>query len=322
MKYSKANYLVILFLLSCLLLKAQSDSSRIIKFENTLQIGLFYADNYASTQFTSTKNSNTLTPIFATKPSIGFQLAYNGAIIALGNGFSIPSARYQTSDYKITDAINLNGYFSRTKYVLWGAIKRFEGAGYATQFQVPNTDATFFNLSGSYMHIFNENNYSFRAAFRQVEQQVSSGGSFLLKGIFNHINLSDSNLVTIDKDNFTGFQTNGFSFLGGYAYNLNLTQNLFLSTLLLVGVDLQRVQASSFTPNMQYSFAHALDFKSVIGYNSPRYYMALVFSYDNRLSLYGINEAVDFTYNYIKTDLRFGIRIKAPDVLKKVPFIN
>ena len=322
MKYPKANYLIVPFLFSCLLLNAQSDSTRIKYFNDKLQIGLFYADNAVSTEFNAINNDQTLTQVFPIKPSIGFQLAYNGAIVALGTGFAIPSARFQTSDYKLTDAINLNGYFSRSKYVLWGAIKRFEGAGYADNFQVPNTDACFFNLSGSYMHIFNENNYSFRATFRQVEQQKTSGGSFLLKGAFNHISLSDSNLAAFGNQNFTGFATNGFTILGGYAYTLTLNECLFVSSLFLAGGDFQLIKTNIATQGVSYSFAPTFDFKSAIGYNSDNFYVALLFSFDNRLSLYNINDAVDFRYNYQKADLRFGIRINAPEILTKVPFIN
>lgn len=322
MKYPKANYLIVPFLFSCLLLNAQSDSTRIKYFNDKLQIGLFYADNAVSTEFNAINDDQTLTQVFPIKPSIGFQLAYNGAIVALGTGFTIPSTRFQTSDYKLTDAINLNGYFSRSKYVLWGAIKRFEGAGYANNFRLPNTDARFFNLSGSYMHIFNDKNYSFRAAFRQVEQQKTSGGSFLLKGAFNHIALSDSNLVAFGNQNFTGFTTNGLTALGGYAYTLNLNEQLFVSSLLLAGCDFQVINTNLATQGVSYSFAPTFDFKTAVGYNSDNFYIALLFSFDNRLSLYNINDAVDFRYNYQKADLRFGIRINAPEILTKVPFIN
>ena len=319
--------IIVFLLFISLSANSQLDSTRIKTFNDKLQIGLFVSDNNVTTQFHNLDNSNSIDQIYAIKPTLGFQLAYNGAILALGTGFSLPSTRFQADEYEITDAININGYFSRPKYILWGAIRRFEGVNYAQQGLQSYENANYFNLAGSYMYIFNENKYSFRAAYRQADQQLKSGGSFLAKGILNHTSLRDSTLINLQSDDFRGFTSNGISALGGYGYTLNLTENLFISALLLGGVDIQRT--GNYTEPILterqpsfYSFAPTYDFKSSVGYNTDKFYFSLLFSVDNRLTIYGINDEIDFDYNFIKTDFRFGIRIDAPKILTKVPFLN
>ena len=326
MKDYRINILISCFLCCCLSANSQLDSTRIRTFNDKLQIGLFISENSATANFTSLVNNYSIEKTYVIKPTLGFQLAYNGAILALGTGFPIPSTRFQAEDYKITDAINFNGYFSRPKYVLWGAIRRFEGADYPVGV-FHHDNANFLNLAGSFMYVFNENKYSFRAAYRQVEQQLKSGGSFLVKGVFNHTSLGDSTLLTLGSEGFRGLVTNGMSILGGYGYTLNLNENLFISALILGGVDIQRFGGTTepiLTERSPFStsLAPTYDFKSAIGYNTDKFYISMLFSVDNRLSINGINDEINFTYDFLKIDLRFGTRIDAPEILTKVPFIN
>ncbi|MFK7950261.1 MAG: DUF4421 family protein [Saprospiraceae bacterium] len=322
-----SKILIVFFLLFCLSANAQLDSTRIKTFDDQLQIGLFLSDNDATANFYSTNNNHYVNQVYVIKPTLGVQFAYNGAIIALGTGIPIPSLQFNTEDYKITDEININGYFSRPKYILWGAIRQFEGADYNQLGLLHYNNANFLNLAGSFMYIFNENKYSFRAAYRQADQQLKSGGSFLAKGILNHMSLGDSTLFSLGSEGFRGLTANGGSLLGGYGYTLNFTENLFISALILGGVDIQRVSGTtepilterspSFT-----SFAPTYDFKSSIGYNTDKFYISMLFSVDNRLSIRNINDEIDFDYNFLKIDLRFGTRIDAPKILTKVPFLN
>lgn len=320
MKNCITKILIIPFLLFCLSANAQLDSTRIKTFNDQLQVGLFLSDNNATANFQASNSNRFMEQIYVLKPTLGIQLAYNGAILALGTGIPIPSLRFNNDDYEITDAININGYFSRPKYILWGAIRRFEGADYNQLGILHYNNANFLNLAGSFMYIFNENKYSFRAAYRQADQQLKSGGSFLAKGILNHTNLSDSTLTYLGSEGFRGLTASGISLLTGYGYTLNLNENWFASALILGGVDVQRV-GETIEPSF-ISFAPTYDFKSSIGYNSDNFYISMLFSVDNRLSISNINDEINFDYNYFKIDLRFGTRIDAPKILTKIPFLN
>ncbi|MFT5833760.1 MAG: hypothetical protein ACI97N_001388 [Cognaticolwellia sp.] len=312
--------LSIVSLIFCLSANAQLDSTRIETFNDKLQVGLFISDNYAKNTFQY--GNNQLQQIPALKPTIGFQLAYNGLVLAVGTGFSIPHPRYD--DYKITDVININGYFLRPKYMLWGTFRHFKGFEYSTQNQL-FSNTSMLNVAGSFTYIFSENKYSPRAAFRQVDQQIKSGGSWLIKGYLNYSDLYDSTLIVLGKNDFRGVSSHGVAMLSGYGYTLSLNQNWFVSGLLLSGVEVQR--ASLNNPILTerrpsfYSFTPAYDFKSSIGYNSNNFYMVLIFDVNNFFSVNDVEE-ISLEHQYLKTDLRFGIRIDAPNVLKKISFLN
>lgn len=321
MKNYRFNFLIFLFLCSCLSANAQLDSTRIKTFNDKLQVGLFVSDNYATANFQSINSYINLKQTFILKPTLGLQFAYNGAVLALGTGFPIPTHRFNNEDYENAYAININGYYSRPKYVLWGAFRYFQGFQYNQNIDTSNIGVpSFVNASGSYMHIFNENNYSFRAAYRQADQQLKSGGSLLLKVGATHNRILDSSLVDVGI-NFYQIHSQGISIFSGYGYTFNLNQNWFISAMVLGGVDFQRINTSR-NDSSRYSFAPTYDFKSSIGYNSDNFYIAMTFSVDNRLSINRIDENINFDYDYFKTDLRFGIRIDAPKFVRKMPFIN
>lgn len=292
---------------------AQLDSTRIKTFNDKLQIGLFISDNNAVTTFQAVNSDNIIRQQPILKPTLGVQFAYNGAILALGTGVAIPHPRYE--DYEITDAININGYLSRPKYVLWGAFRYFQGFEYSEGHQKLDYPH-FVNAAASYMHIFNENKYSFRAAYRQADQQLKSGGSPLVKVTASYNSVHDTSLTVINYRDFRGFLSQGVSVYAGYGYTLNFDEHWFISALALGGVDFQKSFSGEF-----HSFLPTYDFKSSIGYNTDKFYFSLLFSTDNRVAINHIKE-VNIVHQYFKTDLRFGIRIDAPKVLTKIKFLN
>jgi hypothetical protein len=312
--------LSIVFFFFCLSANAQLDSTRIKTFKDKLLIGLFVSDNYAKNTFQYGNNQLEQRP--ALKPTLGVQFAYSGIVLAVGMGFPILHPRYE--NYEVTKTLNINGYFSRPKYVLWGGVRQFKGFEYNTPNQVFN-NASMLNVSGSFMYIFDENKYAFRAAFRQSEQQIKSGGSWLVKGQVNYTDVFDSNLVVLGKNDFQGIGSHGAAMLGGYGYTLNLNKNWFVSALGLGGIDVQRSSLNNpiLTERRPqfYSFTPAFDFKSSIGYNSDDFYMVLTFDVNNFFAVNNV-EVIDFKHQYIKTDLRFGVRIDAPEVLTKIRFLN
>ena len=139
-------------------------------------------------------------------------------------------------------------------------------------------------LAGSYMYIFSPNKYSFRAAYRQADQQVKSGGSFLAKmnlGLYDM--KADTNVFNTSELSILNFTTGGLGGLIGYGYTLNFTNNWSVSALGMVG--LQGHYGERFIPQKGtvnfIKSALTYDFKSSIGYNTEKYYCALTFSLDH-----------------------------------------
>jgi hypothetical protein len=313
--------IIFILLINTININAQLDSTRMKTFEDKLQVGLFLADNNASNIFTNSQGE-TYTQTMALKPSLGLQFAYNGAILALGTGVPIPNGRYS---YDSSRTINISGYLSRPKYILWGAARRFEGLLNEEGNIAQNSE--FINIAASYMYIFNENNYSFRAAYRQVDQQLTSGGSWLVKSSLSFNLLNTGSTADYENTLLRNINSQGILVLGGYGYTLNLNQNWFVSALLLGGLEYQfgwyydRPSPSADNSKAFNSFAPTYDFKSSVGYNSDRFYISLSFGLDNRLAVNNV-ENIDFAHQFLKTDLRFGTRINPPKVITKIGFLN
>jgi hypothetical protein len=298
----KKTLLLLLYVLTTAPLLAQLDSAVFRTFEQQLQIGLFVSDNYATQDFTTANAS--LTQTANLKPSVGIQLGYGGMLLAVGLGVPLPNYRYA---YSATKAVNISGYFSRQKYVLWGAARRFRG--------FENSDGSLSEskqlgtLAASYMRILQPQRYSFRAAFRQIEHQHKSGGSWLWKSGLQ-INDWRDDLQTLPLTSLNALQSQGINALGGYGYTLSWGETWYASALALGGVTFQRIYFE--TPNNQTTNWQLLlptfDVKGAIGYNAPDFYAALTFSMDNGSQLLDVEDTTIF-YQYLKTDLRFGIRI-------------
>jgi len=313
--------IVLILLINAINMNAQLDSTRMKTFNTKLNVGLFLADNNATNIFTNSQGE-TYTQTMALKPSLGLQFAYNGAILALGTGVPIPNGRYS---YDSSRTINISGYFSRPKYILWGAARRFEGLLNEDGNVAQNSE--FINIAASYMYIFSENNYSFRAAYRQVDQQLTSGGSWLIKSNLSFNSINTGSILDYQDTNLRNFNSQGISILGGYGYTLNFDSNWFISALLLGGLEYQfgryydRPAPDVGNSRSFNSFAPTYDFKSSVGYNSDRFYISILFGVDNRLAVNNI-EGIDFAHQFLRTDLRFGTRINAPEVITKIGFLN
>ncbi len=301
---------------------AQTDNSRIKKFEDKLLIGLYLSDNNASTYFTNPSNQ-TILQIPALKPSLGVQFAYNGLVLAGSIAVPIPKESYE---YDASKILNISGYLVRAKVVVWGAIRHYKGFVYEPINQSSIKNATFTNVAASYMYIFNPEKYGYRAAFRQSEQQTKQGGSWLVKGGISYTNVYDSSLTILTNQDFVGFSAQGLGVLLGYGYTFNLTERFFLSALALGGIDFQygdtNIKPAMTTPNLSFnSFAPAFDFKSSIGYNSDKFYIAFLYDFNNWWTIQNI-KTIDVIHQHIKADIRVGIRIDAPQFLTKVKFLN
>lgn len=106
------------------------------------------------------------------------------------------------------------------------------------------------------MYIFNNQKYSYKAAYNLSERQLKSAGGFLLGGgIFQSRIRSDSTLVLRDgKNHLDNFQ---FGVSGGYGYTWVFKKNFFVAGSITVGlnagvdrIDLFGKQKSEVYPNV------------------------------------------------------------------------
>lgn len=101
-------------------------------------------------------------------------------------------------------------------------------------------------LGGSFLYIFNNKRFSYKAAFQQSEIQAKSQGSFLLGGniFYSKVNTEDSSIsfesISKQEENLQ------FGIQGGYAYSWAFNAKLLLLANLNVGANIGNNRINKF----------------------------------------------------------------------------
>lgn len=136
-------------------------------------------------------------------------------------------------------------------------------------------------------YIFNDERFSYRAAFMQNEYQKKSAGSFLAGGeIFTWQLRGDSALIPaslnvpgfLGDDPFKATYTVGFAANAGYAYTLVLAKYFFVTASVSAGAGLNHTRlrysdGRSSTTGWGWQFNNTV--RLAAGYNSSRYFIGL-----------------------------------------------
>lgn len=151
-----------------------------------------------------------------------------------------------------------------------------------------------YNFGVSTVHIFNNDKFSYRAAFNQDAWQRKSQGSFLAGGYITYFRLrSDSSLVPVRlAASFepglhlvrAGFTDLGLNF--GYAYTVVVREHFFLtaSTVLGAGISAQRattVEQQRKDVRTAFGPGWHTQLRAATGYNSARFYIGISFNQEN-----------------------------------------
>lgn len=156
-------------------------------------------------------------------------------------------------------------------------------------------DLVEYNLGVSTVHIFNNDRFSYRAAFNQDAWQRKSQGSVLVGGYLTYFHLkADSSMVPSRLndlyDTDLQLRRGGFLDLGpsaGYAYTLVIQQHIFLTGSFVVGggLSVQRATTAQLDGSELQKNSAGLgwhgQFRAGAGYNSARYYVGLSFVQEN-----------------------------------------
>lgn len=155
-------------------------------------------------------------------------------------------------------------------------------------------DVREYNFGVSTVHIFNNDRFSYRAAFNQDAWQHESQGSFLAGGYITYFRLrSDSSLVPamLASSFEPGLHLvrGGFTDLGlsaGYAYTLVLGGHFFLtgSAVLGGGLSAQRaitVHRAAEEVKTVLGLGWHGQMRAAAGYNSERYFAGISFNQEN-----------------------------------------
>lgn len=155
-------------------------------------------------------------------------------------------------------------------------------------------DVREYNFGVSTVHIFNNNRFSYRAAFNQDAWQRKSQGSFLAGGYLTYFRLrADSSLVPARLA--TAFEPGlhmvrgGFTDLGinvGYAYTLVIREHFFLTGSMVLGGGISGQRATTMQRGQQevktvFGLGWHTQLRAAAGYNSARYWFGVSFNQEN-----------------------------------------
>jgi hypothetical protein len=190
-------------------------------------------------------------------------------------------------------------------------------------------DLVQYNVGVSTVHVFNNDRFSYRAAFNQDAWQRKSQGSLLVGGYLTYFHLqADSSLVpavlTGQYDPGLQLRRSGFLDLGpgvGYAYTVVYKEHLFLTASFVMGGGLSIQQAATRTREIgevvrgDVGLGWHGQYRAGLGYNSAKYYVGLSFNQENIGYLLEDRSSFYWSVGNIRLNVvkRFNLRIPILD---------
>ena len=225
----------LLFIFSITHVEAQTDSSYIKTFEHKLAVKTYLSKNFIFfTQKFKSEEEKTLMP---NNPSnIGLGLSLNNTIINVSYGYGFSFLRNKKQGK--TKAFDFQMHNYSRKFVFDLFVQKYRGFYEESDDKVitlyPDLKIEQYGAYGQY--IFNNREYSYKAAFNQTERQLKSAGSFLLGGgVYKTKIKSDTSFIYNAKNTFNNFQ---FGISAGYAYTWVLGRYWDISTSATAGINI------------------------------------------------------------------------------------
>lgn len=218
--------------------------SNIIDMSNRFQLHFYGKQKFSEISFIDEKNNKSL--IYSPNDQVNIGFGFNYRIFGLGLAFNFKFINNDDLVYGDTKRLDwqMNGYGKKSVIDLtFFYYKSFYLEN--PQNALPNwnegdanyirPDIIMSSFGMSYIYVFNNKEFSYKAAFISNAIQKKSAGSFLFGGQFNITGLnSDSSLFPISStfNNFSPINhlyrnSMGFSF--GYAHNLILPHYFYIS---------------------------------------------------------------------------------------------
>ena len=172
-------------------------------------------------------------------------------------------------------------------------------------------DAAIFTYGVNFYYVIEPENYSLSAAFSQTEFQAFSGGSWLLTGFYNHLDLERGNrfLPGSDPNSMQSLPNLESSSLdtvgGGFGYGHTWVQERrFIAAQALIGAgpQLQKIGESNGDLLRDMSPAGKFNFSSSAGYNLKTF-------------TYGVKFVLDSLFSNVK-----GVQVSSSLVLGQIFF--
>lgn len=280
------------------------DTAYVKDYSHILTGRVYSSTKYNKLQLGGLRGTKAL--IFRPNNKINFGIGASYRALTLNIGVGIPGVNKDQDKYGQTRYLDAQANIHTKRWATNLFLQRFRGyyissytkeeLGWQQGTRFPTRpDLTQFNLGASTVHIFNNDRFSYRAAFNQDAWQRRSQGSFLAGGYLTYFHLrADSSIVPSQLSNlYEGglrMRRGGFLDLGpsaGYAYTLVIAEHFFLTGSVVVGAGLSAQRAATAADNGREDLKTVAgvgwhgQFRAGAGYNSARYYAGVSFNQEN-----------------------------------------
>lgn len=271
----------IIFLPLALLLQlsfAQTDTSYIQALPDTKVIGLHTNIRLFQLSF----STNEAAPIYFQNHQLGLGIRLKHK--KLGLSFSVPIYTFQDSNLGDTKAYGMGFGIYPKSFFVQGDIRYIQGlSDLSNSIFRADMNTVYANLYSVYL--FNSDRFSLRSAFKMVNRQKKSAGSWLATTILEYQNLrTDSLRLQLQQEDFLleRYHAYKFGLGGGYAHTF-VFGNWAITGMLSGGAEFRR---------LNYASANSKAFRDIFRI-SPRLRMFAACIYSNDHLFYG------FTSNYL-----------------------
>lgn len=310
------------------------DPDYVLDYSNRITARAYISTKYNTLQLVADRGAKDL--VFRPNNKVNFGLGLSYRSVTLNIGVGIPGVNKDQDKYGQTRYLDAQANVYTKRWATNIFLQRFRGYYLDTYikeelgWQQPTffptrPDLVQFNLGASTVHVFNNDRFSYRAAFNQDAWQRRSQGSLLAGGYLTYFHLrADSSLVPtpLDPQFPDGLQMRrgGFLDLGpsaGYAYTLVVRKHLFVTASMVLGMGLSLQRATTKLRSGEdlrtvAGLGWHTQVRAAAGYNSARYFFGISFNQEN--IGYLIDERSSFHWSVGNTRFtvakRFGMGIR------------
>ncbi len=312
---------IFLLLFPINILRAQVDTSYVVKFKRELALQAYLSKKYTSLsyQFPSEYNEHEYMPNSRTRLGVG--VMWKAFALYLGYGFKF----LNDADKGNTKSLDLQLHYYGRRFLI-----DFFGQNYQGFYMeypeksgnyVLRPDLKIFQYGVVGQYVFNGNKFSYTAAFNQDEWQKRSAGSFHLGlGLYYSLMMADSSYLL--GGTIVNHQELRSVLVGpnlGYAYTFVIGRRFFITPSLTVGLHVGFTSVDKWQ-NKDVDAYPAVFPRIALGYNAERW--ALCLSYTNNKVSTAKSEDATLKLNtgslLLIFSRRFSFHPKIPDFLKPI----
>ena len=225
---------------------------------------------------------------------------------------------FQFNFFQPAFAIDFQYQFYEGFYVSTVDLPNFN---YNEYLQKPDLQIEGYGLNGVY--IFNEDRFSYAAAFNNASKQLHSVGSFILVSSIKHTRLRTNGTLVPEKlqnnyNSLPGFRRGeftGFAIMPGYAQTF-VVKDFYLNIGFAAGPDLQyKDYTTAEATKYDWTVEGKIDYRAGLGYDNGKFFTGLI--YVGRRNLYSI-EDTDIVYDSGFVRLSVGHRFQETSWMQDV----